>query len=225
MVGGNDDPAAPAELAQGRMRPKKASLEEALHGLMRPHQRFMLGTQLQHVDDLDQLIERVTTEIEERVRPAEEEIQRLETIPGVGRRTAEILIGEIGTDMGRFPTAGHLASWAGLCPGLNESAGKNRSGRTPRGSPWIKRALVQSAHATARSHTYLGSQYRRLAARIGARKAAVAVAHTILVIAYNLLRNGTSYRELGADQPAERDRERSRGLERLGYQVALQAPS
>jgi len=167
-------------------------------------------------------------EIAERLRPRAEAVARLDTIPGVGPYLAEALIAEIGTDMSRFPSPAHLASWAGMCPGNHESAGKKRSGRTRKGSPWLRTLLVQAAHAGARKKdTYLGAQYRRLAARRGKSRAAVAVGHTILIIAYHLLRDGTDYYDLGSRYFDEHDRravERRlvHRLEGLGYRVSLE---
>jgi transposase len=147
---------------------------------------------LAHIDFLDAILERVSAEIAERVRPFEAEVVRVQSIPGVGRRTTEVLVAEIGVDLTRFPTARHLASWAGLCPGNDESAGKRRSGRTRKGSPWVRTALVAAAQAAARTKdTYLAAQYRRLAARRGAKRAAVAVAHSLLVMVYALLTQQT----------------------------------
>ena len=154
-------------------------------------------------------------------------MERLQTIPGVGRRTTEVLLAEIGADLSRFPTARHLASWAGLCPGNDESAGKRRSGRTRQGSPWLRTALVEAAQAAARTKdTYLATQYRRLAARRGAKRAAVAVAHTILVMVYALLTQRVTYHELGGQYFDQRDRQVVQRrlvhrLEALGYTVSL----
>jgi transposase len=168
---------------------------------------------------------------EEPVAPAsaaEEAIARLITIPGVGRRTAETLVAEIGVEMSRFPSPGHLASWAGLVPGQNESAGKRKSSRTRKGSPWLRAALVEAAQAAGRTKgSYLAAQYERLKARRGKKKAVVAVAHTLLVIVYHLLQNGTSYEELGGNYFEERDRsaiERRlvRQLERMGNKVTIE---
>ena len=198
LVGGTTDPAALADLAKGRMREKLPALERALAGCVGPHQRFLLAEQLAHVEYLDASIERVSGEIQERLRPEEDAIARLVTIPGVGRRTAEVLVAEIGTDMRQFPTARHLASWAGLCPGNNESAGKRKSGRTRKGNPWLRTALVEVAQAAGRARqTYLGAHYRRLASRRGKKKACVAVGHTILGIAYHVLDRRTTYEDLG----------------------------
>jgi transposase len=228
LVGGTTDPAALADLAKGRMREKLPALERALAGCMGPHQRFMLAEQLAHVEYLDASIDRVSGEIQERLRPEEDTIARLVTIPGVGRRTAEVLVAEIGTDMRQFPTARHLASWAGLCPGNNESAGKRKSGRTRKGNPWLRTALVEVAQAAGRARqTYLGAHYRRLASRRGKKKACVAVGHTILGIAYHVLDRGTTYEDLGPQYFDRRDRtaveRRLVGrLESLGYKVTIE---
>ena len=228
LVAGQTDVGVLAQLARGRLRTKISQLERALAGRVAPHQRFLLAQQLVHLDYLAEAIERVSAEVAERLRPVEAAVERLDTIPGVGRRTAEILVAEIGLDMGRFPTAGHLASWAGMCPGHDESAGKHRSGRTRRGSPWLRQALVEAAQAAGRTRgTYLSTQYHRLAARRGKKKAVIAVGHTILVIAYHLLARGQVYEELGPDFFERRDRatieRRSvRRLEALGYRVTLE---
>ena len=188
---GETDGAVLAQFAQGRLREKIPQLERALVGCVGPHQRFLVAEQLAHIDFLDEAIARVSAEIAERVRPDEDAIARLDTIPGVGRSVAEALLAEIGTDLARFPSAKHLASWAGLCPGNHESAGKRHSGKTRKGSPWLRACLVQAAHAAARTKgTYLAAQYRRLAARRGRAKAAVAVAHSILIIVYHVLTEG-----------------------------------
>jgi len=227
LVAGTEDAAVLAQLAHGRLREKLPELERALAGRVAPHQRFMLAQQLAHIDFLDAAIARVSTEVAARLEPVAEAVERLDTIPGIGRYVAEALIAEIGTDMRRFPTAGHLASWAGMCPGNHESAGKRRSGRTRQGSPWLRALLVQAAHAGARTKgTYLQAQYRRLASRRGKSRAAVAVGHTILVIAYRLLTDGTTYRDLGPTYFDERDRRHVehrlvRRLEGLGYAVKL----
>jgi len=227
IVAGLDDSNALAALAKGRLRDKQQRLEEALLGLVRPHQRFLLRQQLRHLDELDCLVAEVDAEIEARQAPFAETRERLETIPGIGRKTAEILLSEVGPDVARFPTAGHLASWAGVCPGLNESAGRNRSGRTPKGSPWLKTALVQAAHAAGRTRTYLGALYRRLRARVGPRKAAMAVAHAILRIVYYLIRRGSTFHDLGDDyfdrrQPNATARRLARRIEQLGFTVSIQ---
>jgi transposase len=227
LVAGETNGVELAQLAQGRLREKIPQLERALAGCIGPHQRFLVAEQLAHVDFLDGAIARVSAEITERVRPDEEAITRLDTIPGVGRSVAETLVAEIGSDLTRFPNAKHLASWAGLCPGNNESAGKRYSGKTRKGSPWLRACLVQAAHAAARTKgTYLAAQYRRLAARRGRAKAAVAVAHSILIIVYHVLTEGTVYCDLGANYFDERDRQAVERrlvhrLEGLGYTVSL----
>ena len=227
LVAGTTDIATLADLAQGRLRDKRASLERAVNGRMDTHQRLLLAEQLVHYDALNQSIDRVSAEIAERVRPLGPSIERLDAIPGVCRRVAEVLVAEIGIDMSRFPTAAHLASWAGVCPGNNESAGKRKSGRIRRGSPWLRTALVEAAHAAVRARdTYLSAQFRRLAARRGAKKASVAVAHSILVIVWHLLQHDCRYADLGTNYFDEHDRQQVarrliKRLEGLGYRVAL----
>ncbi len=227
IVAGRSDPAALAQLAQGRLREKIPQLE-ALAGRVAVRQRFLLAQQLAHLDYLEEAIERVSAEVAGRLRPCAAALERLDSIPGVGRRTAQILLAEIGPDLGRFPTAGHLASWAGRCPGHDESAGKRRSGKTRTGSPWLRQALVEAAQAAGRTKgTYLGVQYHRLAARRGKKKAVVAVGHSILVTAYHLLAREQDYADLGPDYFERRDRaaveRRSvQRLEALGDRVTLE---
>ena len=227
LAGGSTDATALAQLARGKLRQKLPDLGRALAGRCGAHQRFLLARQLAHIDFLDEAIEQVSAEVRERVRPFEAVVQRLDTIPGVGRWTAEVILAEIGTDMGRFPGAGHLASWAGMCPGNNESAGKRKSSKTRRGSPWLRVALTEAAQAAGRTKgTYLAAQYHRLLARRGKKKATVAVGHTILVIACHLLTGETGYRALGGHYFDERDRglperRRVRRPEGLGYKVTL----
>jgi transposase len=227
LAGGETDAAAMAQLAQGRLRDKLPALERALAGRIGHHQRFLLARQLAHIDFLNAAIAEVSAELAERLRPYAAELERLATIPGVGRRTAELLVAEIGTDMSRFPTAAHLASWAGMCPGNDESAGKRRSGKTRKGSPWLRSILIEAARAAGRTKgTYLAAQYHRLAARRGTKRAAVAVGHTILVMVYRLLSEGDVYRDLGDRYFDERDRQAVERrlvarLEGLGYTVSL----
>ena len=228
LVAGSRDTKGLAQLAKGRMRGKISELERALVGKFGEHQRFLVARQLAHIDYLDEMIESVSEEIGERVRPFEEELARLDEIPGVGRQTAEELIAELGTDMSRFATAKHIASWAGMCPGNNESAGKRKSGRTRKGNRWLRVTLVEAGKGAGRTKDgYLPAQYHRLVSRRGKKKAAVAVGHTILVIVYHILRDGTSYQELGGNYFDERDRERVEKrlvgrLEKLGYKVSLE---
>ena len=229
MADGTEDPEVLASMAKGTLRKKTAALKQALTGLMGSHQRFLLRSQLRTLAFLDAEITQLSTEIATRLAPHEEALQRLDTIPGVGRRGAEEILAEIGPDMTRYPTAGQLASWAKICPGNHESAGKRMSGRTGSGNPWLRRTLVEAAHGAAHAkRTYLGAQYRRLAARRGGKRASVAVAHSILTIVYHLLRRGTVYEDLGSNYFDERDRDavvrRSvRRIQQLGYTVDLQA--
>jgi transposase len=228
LVVGTEAPEALAALARGSLQKKRPQLAAALRGLMGSHQRLLLGSQLRHLEFLESEIEGLSAEIAERLRPVDAALERLDTIPGVGRRAAEALLAEIGPDVSRFPTAVHLASWARLCPGNDESAGKRRSGRIGGGNPWLRAVLVEAAWAAARTkNTYLAAQYRRLAARRGSKRALIALAHTILVIVYHLLRDGTIYQELGGNYFDEHERQtvvrRSvRRLERLGYKVTVE---
>lgn len=229
LIDGQLDTEQMAELARGRMRRKLPELRQALDGAIGPHQIFVLRQQLAHIDALAALIEACSTEIEQRLAPQQALVDRVCQIPGIGVHLAQVILAEIGTDMSRFPTHQHLASWAGMCPGNHESAGKRKSGRTRKGSRWLRTALVEAAHAAARTRTtYLGTQYRRLAARRGASKAAIAVGHTLLVIIYHLLADGTSYTERGAGYFDQLDRDRVRRrltqrLEALGYTVTVAA--
>lgn len=229
LVGGSTDAPALAELAKGRMREKIPQLERALGGQFGLHQRFMVATQLAHIDFLDQAIEQVSQEVTERLAPFEPMLERLDAIPGIGPQNAQALLAEIGTEMDRFPSAGHLASWAGMCPGNHESAGKRKSGRTRKGNRWLRTLLVEAAHAAGRKrNSYLAAQYHRLAARRGKKKAAVAVGHSILVIAYHLLKESNAlYQDLGSHYFDQRDqqaiqRRLVRRLEALGNKVTLE---
>lgn len=228
LVAGRDDPDALAGLAKGRLRDKHDRLVAALRGLVGPHQRRLLATQLRHIDYLDAEIASLSAEIEERMRPFDPAIALADSIPGVGRRTAEAILAEIGADMTRFPTDRHLASWARMCPGTDESAGKRGSGATGRGNKWLRSALTEAARAAARTKgTYLAVQYRRLVGRRGTNRAAVAVGHTILVALYHMLRDGVTYEDLGPTWFDERDRRATvrravTRLEALGYRVNLE---
>ena len=229
MIAGEDDPETLASMARGRLREKRSMLVDALEGLMGSHQRMMLDSYLRHLDFLEREIERMSEEMEDRTRPFEEAIERIDEIPGMGRREAEQVLAEIGTDMNRFPTSRHLASWAGMCPGNNESAGKRIGGRTRRANPWLKSALVEAAWASVKTRdTYLSAQYRRIAARRGKKRAIIAVAHSILVIIYHMLRDSTRYSDLGGQYFEERNhqaivRYTVRRFNRLGYEVTLAA--
>ncbi|HEV2122970.1 MAG TPA: IS110 family transposase [Chloroflexota bacterium] len=228
LIAGETDVTRLADLAQRQLREKRPALQRALTGCLGAHQRFLLAQQLAHIEFLETSIAQVSAEIAERLRPDEDAIVRLDAIPGVGRRTAETLVAEVGTDMTRFPSAGHLASWAGMCPGNNESGGKRKSGKTRKGSPWLRSAIVEAAQAAGHTRrTYLGAQYQRLAARRGKKRATVAVGHSILVSAYHLLRQPSEYRELGAHYFDARDhqavqRRLLRRLEQLGLKVTVE---
>jgi transposase len=228
LIAGQRDVEVLAELARGRLRAKRAQLQEALAGRMTAHHSFLLAEHLSFMEALDEAIARVSEEIDQRLTAEQEAIALLDTIPGVGQRAAEILIAEIGTDMSRFPSAKHLASWAGMCPGNHESAGKRLSGKTRKGSRWLRQVLVEIAHAAAKTkQTYLAAQYKRIAARRGKKRALIAVGHTVLTIVYTMLTRQQPYQDLGAAYFDQRERHRVeqrlvQRLERLGYQVALQ---
>ena len=228
IVAGESDPEKLAGLAVGKLMAKKDQLVPALQGRIRPHTRFMLGKVLEHIRSLDGLIDALSGEVEQRLRPMQAALDRLDQIPGIGRRLAETLVAEIGINMSRFPTAGHLASWAGLCPGNNQSAGKRYSGKTRRGSPWLRCALVEAAWSALRvKKSYFWAQYLRLKGRRGGKKAVVAVAHSLLVIAYNLLKNQSDYRDLGREHFDRLDRDRlakrlKQRIESLGFTVQIE---
>src|SRR5215203_4543445 len=230
LVGGTTDPDVLAELARGRLRSKLPALRDALEGCFSSHHALMVGKILAHVDYLDESIDDLSVEIERVIAPFSEQVELLDTIPGVNRRTAETLIAEIGVDMSQFPTHRYLASWAGMCPGNEESAGKRRSGKTRKGSKWLRSALIEAAYAAARSKgTYLSAHYARLKGRRGPKKAAMAVGHSILVICYYIVQRGEPYQELGEDYFNRRRSEEAyrkrlvRQLERLGQRVVLEA--
>jgi transposase len=205
-----------------------AELESALSGRMGPHQQFLLQEQLALVNSLDASIQRVNQEIERRLQPHADIVERLDEIPGIGPRIIQIILAEIGPELSRFPSAAHLASWVGLCPGNHESAGQQRTGRTRKGNPWLRTALVEAAQAAARvKHSYLGAQFRRLAARRGVKRALVAVAHSLLGIIYALVTRRSTYTDLGAAYFDQRDRHYTSKrlvarLETLGYRVNLE---
>ena len=227
LASGETSVSAIARLADYRLRASRETLEAALEGSVGSHQRFMLRTQLRHLRELDQLIGEVSAEIEARLLPLTTQIALLTTIPGISRRTAEVVLAEVGADMSRFGSARALASWAGLCPGNHESAGRSHGGATRKGSPWLRAALVNSAAAAGRSHTYLGAQYRRLVARRGLMRAKVAVAHSLLLIVRALLVTDQPFRDLGANYFDRRDQDHvrrrlTRRLEALGYSVTLE---
>ena len=227
LLEGETDVTILSQLARGNMRSKREALEQALQGHLTAHHRFLLKEQLAHIDELDTAIERISTEIAERLRPFEEQLKRLETIPGIKRRLAEMILAEIGPDMSRFPSSRHLASWAGMCPGNNESAGKRLSGKTRKGSPWLRTALVEAAQAANHcKNSYLSAQYHRLAIRRGGKKATIAVGHSLLVIVYHVLTEQKDYEELGGNYFDEWDcrtvqKRLVHRLEKLGWEVSL----
>jgi transposase len=231
LLAGQTDTGQLAELAKGRLRKKIPQLKEALTGRVREHHRFMLSEQLSHIDYLDEAIERLAAEIGQRLRPFEPEIQLLDTIPGVNRQTAEELIAEIGADMSRFPDGHHLASWAGMCPGHNESGGKRKSGKTRKGNRWLRSTLIEAAHGAAHTKdTYLASHYHRLVGRRGKKRALVAVGHSLLVISHYVLKRREAYYDLRSNYSEELHRQRLernlvKRLENLGYKVTLEALS
>jgi transposase len=224
---GVDDTEELMHLIKGRLNSKKAALEEAMNGLIGPHQRMMLRSQLRHLGFLEQEIAEINKEIATRMASVEEVIVQFDAIPGVGRRIAEDVLAEMGSDMSRFPTSGHLASWAKVCPSNNESAGKRINGKTGKGNPWLRSALVEAAWTASRSkNTYLSAQFKRISVRRGAKRAALAVAHTILVTMYHMLARGTSYSELGGVYFDQRNvkrvvRRSVTRLENLGFKVSL----
>jgi transposase len=228
LVAGRTDAAALADLALGQLQKKRPELERALAGRFGPHQRYLVAKMLAHIDELDASMVELSAAIRARMRPFEVALERLDTIPGGGRRIAEILVAELGTDLRRFPTAAHLVSWAGLCPGNDESAGKRRSGKTRKGNRTLRWALIEAAQAASRGRgTYLAAQFHRLAARRGKKRAIVAVAHSILVAAYHLLVRSDLYADLGGDYFDRRDqqaveRRLVRRLEALGNKVTLE---
>jgi len=223
------DPVVVAKLAKGKLKNKQKELEKALLGLVGPHQKMILTAQLNHIEFLDQQIIELNQEIEARLHPFELELELLDSIPGIGRRTAEDILAEIGTDMNRFSSSAHLASWAGMSPGNNESAGKRKSGKTTKGNKSLRVTLVLAARAAAKSNnTYLSAQYRRIAARRGGNRAAVAVGHSILVMTYHMLKKRESYKELGSDYFDQRKKDHVikssiKRLESLGLKVTVEA--
>lgn len=257
LLDGQTDPAILADLARGRLKAKRTQLQEALVGTLKPHHRFMLTEHLALIDTLDEAITRATKEIEARMGPPDPETQEsveatqeehqepkaksplhwdeavrlLDSIPGINPRAAQGILAEIGTDMSRFPSARHLTSWAGMCPGNHESGGKRLSGKTRKGNPWLRKLLVEAAHAAAHTkNTYVSAQYRRVTSRRGAKIAIIAVGHSLLVMIYHMLSEHVSYIELGGNYFDEHDRQATekrlvRRLEKLGYHVELQTPT
>jgi transposase len=228
LLGDTADAVTLADLARGKLRAKLPQLQRALVGQFGSHQPSCSPNNWPTWTRSTSSSSSSTLKWSNAYAPFEDALNRLESIPGVGRRVAETLIAEIGIDMTRFPTAGHLASWAGMCPGNNESAGKRKSGKTRKGNTWLRTTLIEAAHASSRTrNTYLGALYHRLITRRGKKKAVVAVGHTILIIAYHLLADSTDYQDLGPHYFDERDeqhvtRRLVNRLEALGYSVLLE---
>jgi transposase len=226
LVAGETDPTRLASLARGSLTPKVKQLAETLRGRFTAHHGFLLGQILTQLDQLAALVASCDVRITEIAHPFEAQIQRLQTVVGVGRRSAEVLVSEIGVDMSRFATSAHLASWARICPGTHESAGKRRSAGTGTGNNWLRTTLLESAWAASHSRgSYLSAQYRRISKRRGPKRAAIAVAHSILVIAYYILRDDVAFADLGADyfdrmNSTKARRYHLRRLEELGCDVS-----
>jgi transposase len=227
IIRGEDDPERLADLSLGRLKAPRPAVVAALHGRVTPHHRFLLRLHLTQIDALDAAVREVEARLGETLAPFQDAVDRLMTIPAIRHTMARVIVAEIGLDMQRFPTAGHLISWAGLCPRLDETAGKRRSTRTRRGAPWLKTALVQAAWVAARTkNTYLHVQFLRLKSRRGPKKAIVAVAASMLTAAYYILKNGTTYADLGADyfdrrSKAHLTRRLIKRLEALGVTVEV----
>lgn len=229
LLAGTRDPEVLAELARGALRKKIPALREALHGRFGAHHALLVGTILAKLEFLDEALGHLSAEIEQVIAPFAAEAALLRTIPGVDRRTAEALVAEVGVDMTRFGSAPRLASWAGWCPGHHESAGRQRSGKTRKGSKWLRTYLTEAAKAAARTKaTYLAAQYARLRGRRGSARATVAVGHSILVAAYYILERHQPYQDLGPDYFRRRHsrehqtRRLVRQIEALGYRVTLE---
>ncbi len=231
LVRGEEDPEVLADLAQWRLREKREALEQAVVGKLSENSRFLVRQHLSHWRELDERVSEFDAQIGRVVAPFEVQLRQLEGIPGVSRRIAQVIVAEVGVDMGRFPTERHLAAWAGMCPANRESAGRRRPAGTRHGSPWLPAALTEAAWAAGRCRNgYLPAQYRRLSRRRGRKRAVVAVGHSILIIAYHMLKDGTVYEDLGSNYFDERDR---RAVERLavgrlqalGYKVTLEPSS
>jgi transposase len=232
LINGERDPVVLADLARGVMRKKIPALTLACAGRFGDQHALMCTLHLEHIDHLSDMIARLDTRIDEACLPFARQTQLLTTIPGIGDRAAQVVISEIGVDMARFPSAAHLASWAGLCPGNHESAGKHRSGRTRKGSTELRAILCESAWSAGRTSTYVGAQFRRFHRRFGktgGKKAATATAHTLIVIIWHVLAETTAYRDLGSDyftrridNPDARKRRLIRELEALGHKVTIE---
>jgi transposase len=229
IVAGESDPARLAELGSARLAAPRAVLADALLGRVRDHHRFLINQHLKTIEQLEATITAFDARIEAALQPFRATIERLKAIPGLSEISVQVLLAEIGTDMSQFPTAGHLLSWAGLVPRLDESAGKRRSTRVKKGAPWLKTVLVQCAWGAARKkNSYFQAQFLRLKGRAGPKKAAVAVAGSILTTAYHMLKDGTFYQDLGADhfarqEPARAAARLANRIRSLGFEVDIRA--
>ena len=228
LAEGTTDPGVLADLARGRLRGKLPALRPALAGRVRPPHAFIGGQLLAHLDYVDEAIGALSAAIESRLAPVADQVTRLDSIPGINRRTAAVIIAEVGVDMSAFPRAAHRASWAALCPGNHESAGQHASGKTRMGNRWLRTARVEAAAGASRAkHSALQARFRRVLRPRGPKKAVVALAHALLRIAYHVVADGTSYRELGGDYYDRRHRQRVTRravhlLEHQGYRVILE---
>lgn len=228
IIDGVTDPKLLASLAVDHLKKKTTELERSLNGLIKHHQKMLLSIQLKHIDFLDKHIEDISNEIDKRLKEEQEIIELIDELPGLGKRSAEYIISEIGTDMSRFPTANHLSSWAGLCPGNNESADKKKSTKTREGNKSLRGTLVECARACLHNKdSYFYTQYNRIATKMGKNRAAVAVAHSMLIVIYNMIQNKSHYKELGADYFDKLNSEikldkLKKKLESLGYSVSKQ---
>ncbi len=227
LIQGQSNPAVLADLAKGRLREKRAALEQALTGRFTAHHRFMLMQHLSHIDYLDEQIAQLDAEIADQIRPFQAAVDRWDQLPGINQRSGQVIVAEVGADLKPFPDGAHLASWGGICPGNQESAGKRHSGKTRKGSKWLRRALVEAAHSAARTkNTYFATLYHRLAGRRGKKRALVAVGHSLLVTGYILITRQVDYQDLGANYFDELNKEAVKRrtvkrLEQLGFQVQL----
>jgi transposase len=228
IVSGQSDATKLADLARGTLRRKKVQLQQSLTSCLTPHHSSLLELLLQHIEFLQRQVGQLDEMIQQKMQPFARQLRLLETINGVSQRTAENILAEIGVDMSQYPSAGHLASWAGLCPGSHESAGKRKNGKTSKGNRWLRRALTEAAWAASLSKgTYLSGRYRRLATRRGSKRAAVAVVHSILVAGYYILKRGVEYQDLGGNHFEGLDQEKAKQrlvqrLKGMGYDVQIE---
>ena len=231
LVAGNTDAAAMAQLAQSNLRSKRGQLEEALVGSIGPHQRFLLRQLIDLIEVHEKQIEELNHEVEQRMRPFQNAIDLVDQIPGIAQRNAEQILAETGADMSRFPAVDHFTSWARVCPGTKESAGVRRPASTGQGNPWLRSALIEAALAAVkagRAHpNFFAARYARIASRRGAKRAQMAVAHSMLTAIYHMLRDGAHFEDLGPKHWDERHRQQVatrtvRRLEELGYKVTIE---